>query len=76
MPPVHDKGFIYKKLWTVPIRPVRGNQGDDRGGVIKAEHEGHGWTFIHLRYDEEPSLQSRRHKFGYNIVIEGKFGGY
>ena len=27
-------------------------------------------------YNGEPALQSQRHEVAYNVVIEGKFGGY
>ena len=33
-------------------------------------------TIVNPKYNGEPALQSRRHKAGYYIVIEGKFGGY
>ena len=71
MSPERSEGLICKKAWTVRIRPVHRNRGDDREGVIKAEREGQGRTVIRPKYDEEPALQSR-----YYIVIEGKFGGY
>ena len=49
-------------MWTVHIRPMRGNQGDNRKESQRRNMEVKNQTIVNPEYDEEPALQRRRHK--------------